>query len=317
MIIFCFASEVKDKVIQATISYTYRWEDYPVELRHLIYFVAVAERLNFSRAAEALHVAQPAISQQIHALERELGTLLFERIGKRVQLTEPGRALLPHARQILLAVEAARNEIRERETLGRGTASLGAPPTVSGNLLPAKLTAFEQKYPGIEVTLREAGTETLVSLIEKSDLDLAIVSTEALPVTIEAAPFLEETYVLAVSATHPLSQAATVALAQLDDEPFILFPEGYKLREVTLSACRRAGFNPKVALDGGSMQSALQFVAAGLGVAIVPELALTNANGIHALTIADQTLVRSLGIVWKKDRYLNPAARALRDFLRP
>lgn len=288
-----------------------------MELRHLIYFVAVAERLNFSRAARDLSIAQPAISQQIHALERELGMPLFERVGKRVQLTEPGQALLPHARKILLAVEAARNEIRERETLARGTASLGAPPTVSANVLPAKLTAFEHKYPGIEVTLREAGTETLLGLVEKGELDLAIVSTEALSASIEAAPFLEENYVLAVSAAHPLSQATHVALAQLDDESFILFPEGYSLREVTLSACRRAGFNPKVALDGGSMQSALQFVAAGLGVAIIPELALTNATGIHALDIADQTLVRSLGLVWKKDHYLSPAARALREFLRP
>jgi DNA-binding transcriptional LysR family regulator len=288
-----------------------------MELRHLTYFVAVAERLNFSRAAEDLHVAQPAISQQIHALEDELGVPLFERAGKRVQLTEPGRALLPHARQILLAVEAARNEIRERETLARGTASLGAPPTVSANLLPARLTAFEQNYPGLEVTLREAGTETLLAFIEVGELDLAIVSTDTLPPTIEVRPFLEEPYVLAVSAGHPLSRAASVALTQLDDEPFILFPEGYKLREVTLSACRRAGFNPRVALDGGSMQSALQFVAAGLGVAIVPELALVNAPGIHALRIADQTLIRSLGLVWKKDRYLSPAARALREFLQP
>src|SRR5574341_701444 len=93
-----------------------------MELRHLAYFVAVAERLNFSRAAEELHVAQPAISQQIHVLEQELGEPLFERIGRRVQLTDAGHALLPHARQILSAVEAARNEVRERGQLLRGTA---------------------------------------------------------------------------------------------------------------------------------------------------------------------------------------------------
>ncbi|HEY4721083.1 MAG TPA: LysR family transcriptional regulator, partial [Anaerolineae bacterium] len=104
-----------------------------MELRHLVYFVAVAERLNFSRAAEALHVAQPGISQQIHALEHELGAPLFERAGRRVYLTDAGHALLPHARQILSAVEAARNEIRERGMLLRGTASLGAPPTVSAH----------------------------------------------------------------------------------------------------------------------------------------------------------------------------------------
>ena len=287
-----------------------------MEIRHLTYFVAVAERLNFSRAAEDLHVAQPAISQQIHALETELGVPLFERLGKRVALTEAGKALLPHARQILAAVEAARNEIREWGALARGTVSLGSPPTVSTHLLPAKLTAFEHKYPGLDVTLREAGTETLVKLVEGGELDLAIVSTDFLPASVEAVPFWEEAYVLAVGSKHPLSGRAAASMVELADEPFILFPEGYRLREVTLAACRHAGFDPRVALDGGAMQSALQFVAAGLGVALVPEMALTDTTNIHALQIADQTLRRSLGLVWRKGHYLSPAARALREFLR-
>jgi DNA-binding transcriptional LysR family regulator len=286
-----------------------------MELRHLIYFVAVAERLNFSRAAEDLHVAQPAISQQIHSLEKELGEPLFERVGKRVQLTDAGQALLPHARLIISAVEAARNEIRERGKLLKGTVKLGAPPTVSANVLPARLTAFEKKYPGLDVRLREAGTDTLLKLVEQGELDLAIVSTDLLPPIVDSQPFLEETYVVAVSTKHPFSQQEAVSMIDLAEESFILFPDGYKLREVTLHACRAAGFEPHIALDGGSMQSALQFVAAGLGVAVVPELALTNAKGITALTIADQTLLRSLGLVWRKGQYLSPAARALREFL--
>ncbi|MGH2525055.1 MAG: LysR family transcriptional regulator, partial [Anaerolineales bacterium] len=228
-----------------------------MKIRHLTYFLAVAEHLNFSRAAEELHVAQPAISQQIRALEKELGVQLFDRAGRRVALTEAGRALLPHARQVLAAVEAAQNEVRERSSLARGTASLGAPPTVSTHLLPAQLTRFKQRYPGLEVTLREAGTETLLRLVEDSKLDLAIVA-DVLPPVVESAPFLEEAYMLAVSAQHPLSRRKTVALAELASEAFILFPEGYKLREVTLTACRRAGFEPKVALDGGAMQSTLE-----------------------------------------------------------
>lgn len=285
-----------------------------MKIRHLTYFLAVAEHLNFSRAAEELHVAQPAISQQIRALEKELGVQLFDRAGRRVALTEAGRALLPHARQVLAAVEAAQNEVRERSSLARGTASLGAPPTVSTHLLPAQLTRFKQRYPGLEVTLREAGTETLLRLVEDSKLDLAIVA-DVLPPVVESAPFLEEAYMLAVSAQHPLSRRKTVALAELASEAFILFPEGYKLREVTLTACRRAGFEPKVALDGGAMQSTLEFVAAGLGVALVPELALGGVKNIHALRIADQDLRRALRLVWRKGHYLSPAARALREFL--
>jgi DNA-binding transcriptional LysR family regulator len=286
-----------------------------MELRHLTYFLAVAEHLNFSRAAEQLRIAQPAISQQIRALERELGVPLFDRVNKRVTLTEAGRALVPHARRILAAVEAAENDIREQGSLTRGKASLGAPSTVSTHLLPDQLVRFQKKYPGLEVLLREAGTESLLKLVEEGKLDLAIVAADILPAVVEARPFREEHYVLAVSARHPLNGRKTVRLADLANEPFILFPEGYTLREVTLVACRRAGFEPKVALDGGAMQSALEFVAAGLGVALVPELALGDAKRIHPLRIADQDLRRTLNLVWRKGHYLSPAARALREFL--
>jgi DNA-binding transcriptional LysR family regulator len=287
-----------------------------MNFRHLVAFVAVSETLNFSRAAEELRIAQPAVSQQIRALETELGVEVFDRVGKRVALTDAGRALLPYARQILATVEAAENEVRERGQLKRGRTSLGAPPTVSTHLLPERLMRFKQSCPGLEVTLREAGTETLLSLIEDGKLDLAIVALDLLPASVESVALLEEPYVLAVSARHPfLGKRQSVRLSDLSAEPFILFPEGYKLREVTLSACRRAGFEPKVALDGGAMQSALEFVGAGLGVALVPELALTDAHSIHAVRIADQLLKRSLGLVWLKGRSFSPAARALRDFL--
>ncbi len=286
-----------------------------MELRQLTYFVAVARKLNFSRAAEELPVTQPGLSQQIRVLEAELGVQLFDRTGKRVALTRAGEVLLPHAYHILAAVETARNEVGELSQLTRGTASLGAPPTVSTHFLPSRLTRFRRKYPGLEVTLREAGTESLLRLIEDSQLDLSIVVSDDLPPVVEGALLLEEKYVLAVGLLHPLSQQSAVRLADLSGEAFILFPEGYKLREVTLTACRRAGFDPKVALDGGAMQSALEFVAAGLGVALVPQLALDGAKSIRGLNIADQDLHRKLGLVWRRGHYLSAAARALRDFL--
>lgn len=289
-----------------------------MHLRHLRAFVAVSEVLSFSRAADELDIAQPAVSQQIRALEDELGVQVFDRIGKRVTLTEAGRVLLPYARQILSLVETAENEVREQGELKRGRTSLGAPPTVSTHVLPARLTQFKQQHPGLEVMLREAGTETLLQQIEEGKLDLAIVATDVLPASVDSVPFLEERYVLAVSAQHPfLGRRQSVRLSDLASEPFILFPEGYKLREVTLTACAVAGFEPKVALDGGAMQSALEFVGAGLGVALVPELALTDTHGIKSVKIADQELRRQLGLTWLRARSLSPAARALREFLTP
>ncbi len=289
---------------------------FQMQLRQLMYFLAVAENLSFSRAAEMLDVAQPAISQQIRALEHVLDTRLFNRIGKKISLTDAGRALLPHARQILAAVQAAENDVRERGGLLKGRTSLGAPPTISTYVLPERLMRFRQEFPGLEVMLREAGTETLLTQLEQGKLDLAIVSDEFLPARLEHLHFLDEEYVLAVSTHHPfLSRRHQVAMTELATEPFILFPEGYKLREVTLEACHQAGFEPKVALDGGAIMSALEFVGAGLGIAIVPELALTESHHLHALRITDQNLRRALGLVWLKNNPLSPAARALRDFL--
>jgi len=286
-----------------------------MEFRQLTYFVAVAQKLNFSRAADELSITQPGVSQQIRALENELGVQLFDRVGRRVTLTRAGEVLLPHAYHLLAAAETARIEVRELSQLTRGTAGLGAPPTVSSHILPSRLTRFRRRYPGLEVTLREAGTESLLRYVEDSQLDLAIVVSDNLPAVVDSAPLLTEKYVLAVGLLHPLSKQSSVALADLAGEAFILFPEGYKLREVTLTACKRAGFEPKVALDGGAMQSALEFVAAGLGVALVPQLALEGAKSIRGLSIADQDLRRQLGLVWRRDRHLSAAARALRDFL--
>jgi LysR family transcriptional regulator, transcription activator of glutamate synthase operon len=286
-----------------------------MEFRQLTYFVAVAQKLNFSRAADELSITQPGVSQQIRALETELGVQLFDRVGRRVTLTRAGEVLLPHAFHLLAAAETARSEVRELSQLTRGTAGLGAPPTVSSHILPSRLTRFRRRYPGLEVTLREAGTESLLRYIEDSQLDLAIVVSDNLPPMVDSAPLLTEKYVLAVGLLHPLSKQSSVALADLAGEAFILFPEGYKLREVTLTACKRAGFEPKVALDGGAMQSALEFVAAGLGVALVPQLALEGAKSIRGVSISDQDLRRQLGLVWRRDRHLSAAARALRNFL--
>jgi DNA-binding transcriptional LysR family regulator len=286
-----------------------------MQLRHLLYFTTVAQELSFSRAAEALHVAQPAISQQIRALERQLGVRLFDRTGKRVMLTQAGEALLPHARRILAAVEAATAEVRELGQLQQGLALLGAAPTVSAYLLPPILAGFRLAHPQLDVRLLEAGTEGLVRHLNDGALDLAILVCGDLPPVIEATPLLDEAYLLAVSAGHPLAGAGCVALAEMAAEPFVLFPPGFKLREVTLAACRQAGFEPRVALEGASLPSTLGFVSAGLGVALLPELAVAHAPGVRGLAVTDQNLRRTLALAWRKGHFFSPAARALREFV--
>lgn len=286
-----------------------------MELRHLRYFEAVARLSHVTRAAAELHIAQPALSKQISQLEEELGIQLFDRVGRNVRLTEAGEALLPHARAVMAQVLAARAEMDERIGLHKGRATIGTPPTVGTQLLPGVLAAFHRRYPGIELCLREAGVQTLLELLETGMTDVAVVT---LPVTdhhLTVKPLFSEELVVVVWRDHPLAECRQVRFSDLANEPWILAPENYELREATLNACQRAGFTPRVILDGSEMDTLLRFVATGLGIALVPKLAVQGLSDLVVLQVTDQQLQRSLGLVWRGDRVALPAAKALREFL--
>jgi len=294
-----------------------------MELRHLIYFEAVARHQHVSRAAAELSVAQPAVSKQLHDLERELGGVaLFERVGRNVRLTEAGQALLEHVRVILAQVEAARAEIRERVGLRSGRASIGAPPTVGMRLLPGALALFNQRYPALELVLREGGTQTMLGLLETGEVDLAVVT---LPVAesrrregrrgLHITTLFTEELVVVVPPAHRLAGRESVAFAELTDESFLLYPRGYGMRDTTLAACQQAGFTPRIVLDGGEMDMVLRLAETGLGIALMPRLALDGSRRLVALRVSDQQLQRTMALVSREDRALAPAARALRTFL--
>lgn len=286
-----------------------------MELRHLRYFEAVARHSHVTRAAAELHIAQPALSKQISQLEHELGVALFDRVGRNVRLTEAGEALLPHARAAMAQVEAARAEMAERVGLRRGRATVGTPPTVGTQLLPVVLAAFNKRYPGIELRLHEAGVQTLLDLLETGLTDVAVVTLPVEDENLTVVPLFSEEMVVAVWLDHPLAAQGETTIAALRDEPWVLSPENYELREATLNACQAASYTPHVVLDGGETDTLLRFVAAGLGVALVPRLAVQGTTDIAALRVCDQQLQRSLGLVWRGDRVASPAARALREFL--
>lgn len=286
-----------------------------MELRHLRYFEAVARHSHVTRAAAELHIAQPALSKQISQLEHELGVALFDRVGRNVRLTEAGEALLPHARAVMAQVEAARAEMAERIGLRKGRATVGAPPTVGNQLLPPVLAAFNRRYAGIDLRLHEAGVQTLLDLLETGLTDVAVVTLPVDDENLTVLPLFTEEMVIAVWRDHRLATRQEVTIGELRDEPWVLSPENYELRETVLGACERAGFVPRVVLDGGETDTLVRFVAAGIGIALVPRLAVHGEPDLVALHVSDQQLQRSLGVVWRGDRVASPAARALREFL--
>jgi LysR family transcriptional regulator, transcription activator of glutamate synthase operon len=284
-----------------------------VELRHLRYFEAIARHGSVTRAAHELHVAQPSLSKQLQALEAELDVALFDRIGRRVELTDAGELLLPYARRVLGEVAAARGALQEWRGVERGKVGLGVPPTVGAHILPGALAAFSERHPAIELYLREMGAARLVTLLAEGAIDLAVISVP-LP-TLAEVELLSEELVIAVAEGHPLAGQGELQGGELAGERFVLFPEGYELRARTLELCQALGFEPRVALDGGETDTVVRLVAAGLGVALVPQLALEDVEGIVGLRVAGAVLRRTLRLVWQPERSLSPAARALREFL--
>jgi LysR family transcriptional regulator, transcription activator of glutamate synthase operon len=284
-----------------------------MELRHLRYFEATARHGHVTRAADELHIAQPSLSKQIQALEAELGVVLFDRVGRRVELTDAGRLLLPYARRVLREVADARAELQQWGSLAHGQVTIGAPPTVGAHVLPRALAAFHQRYPSIELRLHEMGAARLAALLKEGTIDLAVISTPF--ADLASAELFSEELVVAVARDHHLAQRQAVGSAELANEHFILFPEGYELRGRTLQFCRAAGFEPRVALDGGETDTVMRLVAAGLGVALAPRLALEGVAEIVGLRVADVELQRTLRLIWHPERSRSPAAEALRSFL--
>ncbi|WNI14483.1 LysR family transcriptional regulator [Actinacidiphila sp. ITFR-21] len=288
-----------------------------MQFQQLAYFVAVADSRHFTRAAEAVHVSQPSLSQQILALEKELGAALFSRARGNITLTDAGRALLPLARRILADADTARHEVLELAQLRRGRVRLGATPSLCTGLLPDVLRAFHDRHPGIQLLVRESGSHDLVRELARGALDLALV---VLPLpgpspaltTVEL--FQEDLVVVSSAEAPPLRPPARIT--DLEGRPMVMFRHGYDLRDLTLAACRAAGFEPYLAVEGGEMDAVLGFVRAGLGVGVVPAMAADRAGpGLRVTPLARPGLRRTVALAHRGDVAPPRAARAFQDVL--
>jgi DNA-binding transcriptional LysR family regulator len=257
-----------------------------MELRHLRYFVAVAEEGHVTRAAERLGIQQPPLSQQIQALERELDTKLFQRLPRGVELTAAGRAFLDEARAILQRTQQA---IAAARRVGRGEAGrIGLGFTSSASFqpfVPRAIRTFRDTYPLVELALEESGTIEMVEALRARTIDVAFIRSPV-PTTANLAvlPILDESMFVALPSRHPLAAAAgSLALPALAEEVFILYrrPIGPGLHDAIIAACDRAGFSPIIGQEAPRMLSTLSLVAAGLGVTLVPaSMSRLEAEGV-------------------------------------
>jgi len=281
-----------------------------MELHQLRYFCAIADTGSFSRAAEQAHVSQPSLSQQIGKLEDELGTQLFDRLGRSVRLTELGRSFLPRARAVLRDLESARSDIAEKKTSITGLISVGAIPTIAPYFLPQILATFSRKWTKAQVAVVEEITPLLLEKLRAGAVDVAIV---ALPVLVrnqefESFPLMTEKMYAVLPKRHELSSRREVSLSELHGQPFLLLRDGHCFRETAVEACKRARLNPQIVFESGQFSSILSMVCAGLGVSVVPEMAVEKRAGCCFIPLMDQRAERTIGAVTLKGRSLTRAS---------
>ena len=240
-----------------------------LELRHLRYFVAVAEELHFGRAAERLALSQPPLTQQIQRLEQRLGCPLFERTTRRTSLTAAGETLLPLARQIL---EQAQRAIDATQRAGRGELgrlTIATPPSLMLGRLPGVIRAFRRRLPGVELELREASTAAIVEALERGAADLGFLRGPACPPPLVELARESEPLVALLPRAHRLQDKRTLRPADLAGEPFVFFPRrlGPAFYDEITTVC---GFAPRVVQEATQWATIAALVEAGLGVTIAP-----------------------------------------------
>ncbi len=288
-----------------------------MQLHQLTYVLAVAEERSFTRAADRLHLAQPSLSRQVRLLERELGVQLFNRGPGQglVTLTADGDALLPFLRRVMADVAATSAEARALTGMARGRLSVGATPSLVTSVLAPALVEFHHSHPGIELGVVEAGSHQLVPQLVSGEVDLALVVLPVADPLISTTALFDDPLVLAVAPGHPLAARRRVHLRDLQALPLVMFREGYDLREATLAACREAGVEPRLVSQGGEMDGVLAFVAAGLGAAVVPAIALPVGRALVAIPFAQPGLRRTVALAQRNDRPLARPGQALADQL--
>ncbi len=275
-----------------------------IELRHLHYFITVAEELHFSRAAQRLHISQPPLSQQIQSLEEELGVKLFERTKRQVQITEAGKAFLERSYLVLAQLEQA---IEVTQRIGRGEigqVAIGFVDSAMYTLLPEILRVFRGQFPAVELQLHELTTTQQIQALHHKQIDIGIVRSAISEPGLSVECLLPESLVLALPETHPLSAQAQVSLSTLADEFFILFPAkmGPVFYEQIIHSCEQAGFRPKVAQEAVQMQTIVGLVAAGLGIAIVPaSLQNFHRSGVIYRPLQEQIPKTGLYLAWRQE----------------
>lgn len=289
-----------------------------MELRQLQYFVKVAKMQHVTQAAEELHIAQSAVSRQIHQLEEELGVPLFMPQGRNLQLTPVGKLFLKRIEAVLEDIDKAIHEVRDFLDPEYGEVRIGFPHSLGVVLIPAIVSQFRKDHPNVRFKFRQGVYKGLLQDVLKGELDLAFISPfPAKHDQVTGEELMSEKLYAVLPQNHPLADEPSIRLDQLKDDPFILFNEGYSLRTLVWDACQQAGFTPKIAFEGEETDTIRGLVAAGMGVSLLPGMALLEISPLQPVKveISEPTVRRTIGLIRRTEEKLPLVAEVFRTFL--
>lgn len=283
-----------------------------MDIRHLEYFVEVARSLSFTKASRNLHVSQPSISKTIRSLEEEIGTPLFYRTSKQIELTDTGKAILGKAEEILFGFQNLTTDLKDVVELKKGIIKIGIPPIIGASFFPRIIGEFKQKYPLMDIQLTEVGTKNIEIGVEEGTLDIGIVcSLSPRKDLFNLFPLLKDPLMLVVYPEHPYAVQGKVDFPSLQNENLVIYRQDFSLHDRILENCARYGFYPKVICESSQRDFMVEMVAAKLGVTLLPQKICQQLDEKKVRSIPFQypEIFLELSIIWKKDKYLSYAAR--------
>ncbi|CAH1203821.1 HTH-type transcriptional regulator CynR [Paenibacillus allorhizoplanae] len=286
-----------------------------MEFRQLEYFIAICEELHFTRASEKLGMSQPTLSHQIKSLEDELGVPLFDRIGKKIAITEAGKILLDECKVIFSSLNNVKVQILELQKVNRGTLSIGALPGELTQLVSSLLLDFHHIYP--EVQIKILNLDDIVERVIQNQIDLAITIFPVEDERIRKIPLYKEDIYLAVSRDHVLADRESINFDEISSYPLILFPQSHKCRQIIDLNSSVCGINMEPIIETTAIETIIDLVKSGAGVTALSRtyLNMYNDEQLTAIKIVNPMLQREIGIIHHKDKYVSQAARLFIDLL--
>ncbi|MFP3497082.1 transcriptional regulator CynR [Pseudomonas sp. SIMBA_059] len=280
--------------------------------RHIQYFLAVAQHAGFTKAAEALHVSQPALSQQIRQLEESLGAQLFDRSGRKTRLTDAGEVYLRYALRAAQELQQGQRAIHDVGDLSRGSLRIAFTPTFTTYLVGPLMEAFHRRYPNITLSLHEVAQEALERQLLADELDVGIAFDEVHVQDIEATPLLVETLALVVGSQHPLVGERTIGLPALNAESLILLSQAFATREQIDRYFNQHGIRPRVVMEANVIGALIEGVRRTTLSTLLPAAIARAHPGLVAIELGPQRLQRTAVLMQRKGVYPSAAARAFR-----